>query len=89
MSFWVRCISVAVLPKWADDIFVNQQELDLAVVFASGRETERRQANLAVLLRLLQLEKHSILSSVVVDAVNSAYTLAQSGLLEQLFFALI
>ena len=85
MAFWVRCISSAVMPKWADDIFVNQQELDLAVVFASGGEAERRQANLAVLPRLLQLEEHSVLSSVVVDADNS--TLAQSGLLEQLFLA--
>ena len=76
MAFWVRCISPAVLPKWTDDIFVNQQELDLAVVFASGGEAERRQANLAVLPRLLQLEEHSILSSVVMDADNLASTLA-------------
>ena len=85
VAFWLRCVAAAVLPKWTDSLFLNQQELDLAVVFASGSEAERRQADLAVLPRLLNLEEHSLLASVIVDAGNPTSTLAQSGLLEQLF----
>ena len=87
VAFWLRCVAAAVLPKWTDGLFMNQQELDLAVVFASGSEAERRQADLAVLPRLLSLEEHSLLASVIIDAGNTASPLAQSGLLEQLFLA--
>ena len=57
------------------------------MVFASGSDSARRQAELEVLPRLLQLQEHSTLASVVVDAENSASTLTQGGLLEQLFLA--